>query len=286
MRRFAPALTVLALAVIPIAARAGLLELLRGYRELEVITVTDVSNYGNFLPQATPAAPQYYVAISLGYRDLGGYMAGIKQPPAEDVLRLLSAELAKQGYLPSTPRSPAPTLLLVYTWGTLNADKFYGPDPSMPAAQINRGQIVSFLGGRKVGMDRDFFNPLTAPIIGLTAYNYKARSLYEVAAEDFYVIAVGAYDLETALQKKHQPALWTTRIAAPSLGFSMADVVPAMLAIGGRQFGRETPQPVWINASDKFKPDVRLGELQLLDYLKDDPLPVTDQSETLRDKKK
>ncbi|RXK54442.1 hypothetical protein ESB00_00655 [Oleiharenicola lentus] len=283
MRRVTPAFVLLFLS--PAICGAGLWDLIRSHRELEVITVTEVSTESGFRPAASRDQPHYYVAASLGYRDLGGQIAGFKQPPTELVLRLISAELAKQGYLPSTSRSGPPTLLLCYTWGTLNAERFYGPDPSRPPLQVNRGQIVRFLGGHKIGLDQAFFNPLTAPMVGLTANSYDARNLLEVAEEDFYVIVVSAYDLDAALEMRRKPPLWTTRIAAPSLGFSLADVMPAMLAIGGQQFGRETPRPVWINADDKFTPNVKLGELQLVEYLKSDPLPVTDASETKVEKK-
>lgn len=280
MRCVTPTLLLfLPLVVAPAVASDGLWKLIRGHRDLEVITVTDVSSTASFLPPASPAQPQYYIAASLGYRELGGVMAGFEEPPSQDVLRLIASELAKQGYLPSTSRSSPPTLMLVYTWGTLNADNSYGGDPSAPPSQRNRAQIASFLGGRKLGLDDNFFNPLTAPLPGLTAYNYEANSLLEVARESFYVIVVSAYDIDAALQKRRRPPVWTTRIAAPSLGFSMGDVLPAMLAIGGAQFGRDTPRPVWINASDKFKPNVTLGELQLVEYLKDDPLPVTDATD-------
>jgi hypothetical protein len=285
MRRLAPALLIPALFAAPALGHAGALDLILGKRDLEVITVTDLSSTGNFVPAATPENPQYYVAASLGYRDLGGYMAGIEAPPSEVVLHLISAELAKQGYVPSTAHSPAPTLMLVYTWGTLNAENLYGGDPSAPPTQLNRGQIVRFLGGQKVGMDDNFFNPLTAPIQGLSVYNFEAERILDVARESFYVIVVSAYDIESALQKKRLPPLWTTRIAAPSLGFAMGDVFPAMLAIGGAQFGRETPRPVWINANDKFTPSVTLGELRLVEYLQDSPLPVADVSDAVIEKK-
>jgi hypothetical protein len=282
MRYAVPAFATLALAALPASSLAGLWDLLRSHRDLEVITVTDVSATGNLVAPATPDQPQYYIAASLGFRDLGGVMGGISEPPTSEVLRLISAELAKQGYRPATTRSAPPSLLLVYTWGTLNAEESFNGNPDLPPVQRNHGQIVRFLGGRKVGISDDYFNPLLQPMLGLQVYNYQARTLLEVAREDFYVIVVSAYDLEAALQKKRRPPLWTTRIAAPSLGFRMADVVPAMLAIGGQQFGRETPRPVWVNASDKFKPNVTLGELQLLEYLGSDPLPVTDASHMVK----
>lgn len=285
MRCAHPAVAILALALLPPAGHASLWDLIRSHRDLEVITVTDVSARGNLLTPATPAEPQYYIAASLGFRELGGAMGGISAPPQADVLRLIAAELAKQGYLPATPRSSAPSLLLCYTWGTLNAVRFPGLDPEFPPVQHNHAQIVRFLGGRKVGIDDDYFHPLLQPVIGLQAYNYAAQTLLEVAREDFYVIVVSAYDLDAVREKRRRPPVWTTRIAAPSLGFRLADVLPAMLAIGGRQFGRDTPRPVWINASDKFTPNVTLGELQLVEYLGDDPLPVTDASHVVREKR-
>lgn len=285
MRYATPAFASLALAALPALLPAGLWDWLRSHRDLEVITVTDVSATGNLLAPATPEQPQYYIAASLGFRDLGGVMGGISEPPTNEVLRLISAELARQGYRPATTRSAPPSLLLVYTWGTLNADESFGPNPDLPPVQRNHGQIVRFLGGRKLGISDDYFNPLLQPVLGLQIYNYRAQTLLEVAREDFYVIIVSAYDLEAALQKKHRPPVWTTRIAAPSLGFRMADVVPAMLAIGGPQFGRETPRPVWVNATDQFKPNVTIGELQLLEYLGRDPLPVTDASHLVKERR-
>lgn len=286
MHRVTPAFACFALLLAPLPARAaGLWDLICGHRDLEVITVTDVSATASLVPPASPAQPQYYIAASLGYRDLGASIAGFSEPPPDkDVIHLLSSELAKHGYLPAKQNVTPASLLLVYTWGTLNAERFYGGDPSR-YSQLNRAQMVRFLGGSKVGMGDDFFDPLTAPALGLAVQSYAARNIYEVAGEDLYVIVVSAYDLESALQRKRRPPLWTTRIAAPSLGFSFGDVLPSLLAIGGQQFGRDTARPVWVNASDKFKPTVRMGELQLLEYLNGEPLPVADVSDAPIEKK-
>ncbi|MDQ5979760.1 MAG: hypothetical protein QG602_2735 [Verrucomicrobiota bacterium] len=286
MRRVTPAFVVPLLVLLPAVSRAGIWELITGRRDLEVITVTELSGRGQFLPPASPDQPQYYIAASLGYRDLGASIAGFSEPPHDkDVIHLISSELAKQGFLPAKTDSKPPSLLLVYTWGTLNAERFYGPDPSRPSIQANHRQMVRFLGGAKVGLGSDFFNPLTAPIMGLTAQSFDAQNIYDVAREDLYVMIVAAYDLESALERKRQPPLWITRIAAPSLGFSFSNVLPSMLSIGGQQFGRDTPRPVWVNATDKFKPTVRLGELQLLEYMKGETLPVVDVSDAPLEKK-
>lgn len=250
------------------------LDLLLGHRELEVITVTDATPAGKQLSPASKEHPQYYIGYSLGFRDLGAAVGGIKEPPTKDVLRTIAAELAKQGYLPATPTSPPPTLVLAYTWGTLNADEFR-PDPELPGTVMNRAQVVSFLGGRKLGFSRDFFDPLTAPVTGLQTMSFDAKNLYEIARVDFYIVVVSAYDL-AAIRDKKKRLLWMTRIAMPSLGFDLGESMPAMLAIAGPHIGRETDRPVWMTASEKFKPNVKLGELQLIEYLGNAPLPIVE----------
>lgn len=262
----------------------GFFDLLLGRRDLEVITVTDMTPAGKKMPAASKDHPQYYVGVSLGFRDLGATMGGIKEPPPSDALRFIAAELAKQGYLPATPKSPPPTLVLAYTWGTLNAD-LDRRDPDLPGTVRNRPQIVRFLGGAKVGLTRDFFDPLTAPATGLMTMSYDAKNLYEIAQEDFYVIVVSAYDL-AALKDKQKRLLWMTRIATPSLGFALDESMPAMLAIAGPHLGRETERPVWMSASEKFKPNVKLGELQLVEYLGDSPLEVLDHSKDAKKPKR
>lgn len=274
MRAAGLLLVIASLAALRLEAR-GFLELLFGRRELEVITVTDATIAGRQRPPASPAHPQYYVGISLGFRDLGAAVGGIKEPPAQDALRFIAAELAKQGYLPATDKSPAPTLLLACTWGTLNADVFQ-PYPEMPGRVRNRPEILRFLGGRKIGFDENFFDPLTAPVTGLQLMSYDAQSLYEISSEDFYIIVVSAYDL-AALREQKKQLLWMTRIATPSLGFDLGASMPAMLAIAGPHLGRETARPVWMSATEKFKPDVKLGELQLVEYLDGAPLPMVEK---------
>lgn len=48
-----------------------------------------------------------------------------------------------------------------------------------------------------------------------------------------------------------------------SLGLELDKMLPVMLPIAGLCIGHETEQPVCINASDKYKPSVQLGELRL-----------------------
>ncbi len=260
----------------PVARAGSFLEFLLGKQDLQVITNTEVTPAGRLLPPATKDHPQYYIAVSGGYQDFGGVMGGITQPPPKEVYQLLTAELAKRGYLPATEQSPPPTLALFFTWGTLNVDYGFN-DPDQASAPNNRAQILRFLGGGKVGLDDNFLDPLTTPVTGLSLMSSDSRDLYDISDEDLYVTVVSAYDLESIRQKKRQ-LLWMTRIASISRGFDLPDALPSMVAIGGAQFGRETAKPVWVRASERYKPDVKIGELQLVEYLNGAKLPVVDGS--------
>lgn len=277
MSPFVRTLFLCAVLVLPSVARAGsFLEFLLGKHDLEVITNTDVTAAGRKLPPPSKGNPQYYIAVSGGYQDFGGIMGGIKEPPPKDVYKLLTAELAKRGFLPATEQSPPPTLALFFTWGTLNVDYDFS-DPDQSNTPRNRAQILRFLGAGKVGLDDNFLDPLTAPVTGLSLMSSESHDLYDISDEDLYVTVVSAYDLESLRHKKKE-LLWMTRIASLSRGFDLPEALPAMVAIGGAQFGRETAKPVWVRASEHYKPDVKIGELQLVEYLNGAKLPVVDAS--------
>lgn len=260
-------------------ARAGVLDFLFGQRDIEVITITDMSPEGRLFRRPTPDNPTYYIAASLGFRDLGGMVGGEKQPPTAEVIRTLTKVLAKQGYLPATEQSPAATLVLALAWGTLNADLDYGMDPDAPPRQRNRQQILKFLGGYKMGFSNADFDPLMPSLGGLSFHDFDSRALYDLAAEDFYVAVIGAYDA-AAMARKQKKLLWTTRISCPSRGFWLADVMPTMMAISGANIGREMAKPSWVHASEKYQPDVQIGDPLLVEYLEKGVLPVVDVSKT------
>lgn len=265
-----------ALLSVSLPVQGGILDFLFGKPELEVITVTDMTPAGRLHPAPTPTAPVRYVAVSLGFQDIGGIVGGDKIPPKEEMLRTITKVLAEQGFVPATDDAP-PSVLLLLTWGSLYTDMEYGFNPDMPPRQRNRQQILKFIGGYKMGFSDNDFDPLTAPAMGLTFKGYDAQQFYDMASDDFYMAIVAAYDFES-VKLKQRKLLWVTRISCPSRGFWLGDVMPAMMSIAGPNIGRETNQPVWVKASDKYKPEVKIGDLQLLEYLDSGPIPVIDQT--------
>lgn len=259
------------------AARANVLDWLLPKHDVQVITVTDTTPTGAVLRRPTPEQPAYYIALSLGYHDLGGIIAGDKIPPKEAMVRTIAKVLAKQGYIPATQAHP-PTLVLLWMWGTMYVDRFgTGSDLFPEGPQVNRTQILRFLGAYKVGLISKDPQPMMDDYLmsGLNIRSASADAIYSASGDDLYVAAIAAYDYRAFAQKKKE-LLWITKISCPSIGLQMDETLPTMLAIAAPNIGRETAQPVWVNASDKYKPDVKIGDPKLVEYLDKAKLPIID----------
>ena len=260
-------------------ASASVLSWLFPKHDVQVIAVTDTTPVGALRRPVTPANPAYYAAVNAGYRDFGGIIAGEKIPPKDEVLKTIARVLAKQGYLPATDDHP-PTLLLVWTWGTMNTDRMPSMNPDdTETRQINRNQLLRFMGGYKVGLITKEPDPFRQDLMLPGAWIRDADSdmIYELASEDLYVAAISAYDYAAALRKE-KSLLWMTKISCPSRGLELPQTLPAMLALAGPYIGRETDKPVSIKATEQFKAEVKIGDPTVVEYLENRPLPIIDST--------
>jgi hypothetical protein len=185
--------------------------------------------------------------------------------------------LAKQGYLPATTEHP-PTLLVIWTWGTMNTDRLYtGSTDDLEGRQVNRNQLLRFMGAYKLGLISKDPGSLQQSTYMSEALFRDADSdmLLDLATEDLFVAAISAYDYAAAAQQK-KVLLWSTKISCPSRGLAMKETLPAMLALAGPYIGRETVKPVSVKATDKFKPDVRIGDPTLVEYVDKNPPTVVE----------
>lgn len=260
------------------ASAAGILDWLLPKHDVQVITVTDTTPVGALRRPASPSNPIYYTAVNVGYRDFGGIIAGEKIPDKEAVVKTIATVLAKQGFLPATEAHPA-TILLLWTWGTMNTDRMYMSGDDTEGRQVNRRQLMRFMGAYKLGMiskDRSGFQDdlYTA---GLLFRDADSELIADLATEDLYVAAISAYDHAAALRQE-KVLLWTTKISCPSRGLSMPETLPVMLTLAGPHIGRETARPVHVTAADKLKPDVKIGDPTVVEYMENTPLPVIDAS--------
>ena len=257
-----------------LGVRASLLDVLFPVPELQVITVTDVGRGSLPLRIPTTADPVYYVPVCVGYHDFGAPIAGDRLPKKEDMIRVITKVLAKQGYLPADAIHP-PTQIILFAWGTLYPETL--EIPPFPRGQFNFSQELVFLGGAKLGI-REAERPTPFPEIeGLTFSTPQQDAIRDAARDMFYVAKISGYELKAAAAGKSR-LLWSTRISGFARRRIMADSLPAIVVIGGPNIGRDTPRPVWTRASEHFKPEVKLGEPKLEEFLDSGRLPVVDLS--------
>jgi hypothetical protein len=242
--------------------------------DVQVIAVTDTTPVGALRRAVSPDNPAYYTALSVGYRDFGGSIAGEKIPPKDEVLKTITRVLAKQGYLPATDEN-LPTLLLIWTWGTMNTDLMFSTNPDdIEGYQVNRNQLLRFMGAYKLGMiskePRAFQQDLMP---GALFGDADSELIATLATEDLYVAAISAYDYAAAVRQE-KTLLWTTKISCPSRGLALPQTLPAMLALAGPYIGRETERPISLKATEEFKTEVTIGDPTLVEYIENTPLPV------------
>jgi hypothetical protein len=185
--------------------------------------------------------------------------------------------LAKQGYLPAGEGRPA-SLLLLWTWGTMNTDRVYSFNPDdTEGRQVNRRQLLRFMGAYKLGLVAKEPNALMDDTLmpGVLFRDADQDLINDLSTEDLYVAAIAAYDYAAATRKE-KVLLWTTKISCPSRGLGMPETLPVMLALAGPNIGRETPKPVAVKATDKFKPEVRIGDPTVVEYLQSNATPVAE----------
>jgi len=268
-------LVVCCCAVAPVTYAGALRDFLLPRHELQAITVTDFTPAGLQRRVPSPDAPLYYAAVNAGYRDFGGIMAGERMISRQDVNQTMLKVLAKQGYLPAGPNQ-RPDVILLWTWGTLYTERLHFPTDGY-SPQINDRQILRFLGGDKLGLVSKHSDPFPEQTLmpGLRYHGGEAQNFIDASSDDYFVAVISAYDVNLS-DLKHAQLLWNTRISCPSRGFWLPEAFPAMLAIATPYIGRETAKPVWVRATDKFKPEVKLGDLQIVEYLERNQNAVVD----------
>ncbi len=223
----------------------------------DVIVATDTTEAGKALTPPTPQQPVYYLGMSLGCKL--GSIPGDHEPDRKQLTDFVTGILAKQGYLGARPGVHDPSLFLVLQWGYLKPGTedlrwFLGYDPSQDIAAPN---IPGQLG----------------PEIWRRSFRSREiETILQDSQEAIYGIIVTAFDYKSA--DTDQPiACWQTRIGLPANGKSMAEALPTMLVAAGPEIGRPSDKPLLVDVSLARKSRVTLGELQILDIVKDLPAP-------------
>ncbi len=230
-------------------------------RDVQVITVTDMTPEGRKLRRPTKEAPLYYEALVLGYRDYGRSIANMDVPDKREMLKFIVKLLADQGYYPGTEKN-MPEVLLAIGWGMINE---------------RPGAALRFMGGDKADVlwELEGLSVSTAPRV-LTR-NMRSSTLdliVQASRENLFMISIQALDRELATQGVAR-LLWHTKVSAPAQGLAMTPSYKKMFREAAPLLGRETGGPVWTSVPERQEV-FHYGELRVLDAIDPDRLPITD----------
>ena len=227
--------------------------------DIDVITVTDMTDLGRTYPNATPVQPVYYMIVNLGEKYFGRSWGGERTPKSREALKWMMEAMAKQGYLLANDQHP-PTQLFVFAWGMLQGSS------GRPALKFLGGEKVDLMweleeNGGFANKNGGFVNSRVL-LRGLQRTGI-AGKVWDIAEEDLFIGIVRSYTIDSLKAEKPE-LLWETRFGCPSTGFWMKDAMPQMIKAAALNFGRETKLPVNLNATVEFKGRVDYGELKIM----------------------
>jgi hypothetical protein len=122
------------------------LTVLAGCIPPQVIVVGDLTATGKQLTPPDTQHPIYYFPLVVGYKEMGGVIAGEKVPVKNQVSHTLAVALAKQHYLVLDANHP-PEQLLVFWWGSMNPQiEDFGSDDPMDQVFFNQSEMLALVG--------------------------------------------------------------------------------------------------------------------------------------------
>jgi hypothetical protein len=227
-------------------------------RQTEVNIIVDMTPEGRKVEPPSQAKPARYLPLVLGYKEIGAPIAGSKPPLQNEVLHLAALELARQGYLVISKTAPAPSLILLFQWGSMNPqiETFFDENPGQRMF-ANEPQMLALVGGNTLQhMDLDF----------------EKEQIRQGAEESRYFVALTAFDFKAYARNHKKVMLWQAKMSLPSVSVSIDEAMPALVRAGGPLFGRETVRPkrVVLPVTDEGRVDI--GALTVKDY-QDAPSP-------------
>ncbi|MDF9833376.1 hypothetical protein M2103_001600 [Ereboglobus sp. PH5-5] len=224
--------------------------------DIDVLVAPDRTAEGkNFVPP-TAEKPRHCIIHSAGPMELGAVYAGEKIPREEEVAPHVKKALASQHYLEIDKDHPEPSLLIVYSWGSINADETeLGEEGGTATTQRHTAEMLGIVSTNKMDLRPHSFN--------------RKHNLPDLS-EGRYFILFGAYDYAAlkAGKPRRQTMLWRTRLSIYNTGRGsapLAEAIPRMLEVGASSFGADG-YPVELRNKLK-KGKVTLGEAEVVEYV-------------------
>lgn len=218
----------------------------------DVTVAADRTKAGEKYRPPTPEKPQYYVLGTVGALELGAVYAGeAPMPVRNEVEPLIVTALEKQNFRQAGEKTPPPTLVIIYAWGSINPDEIDMGDPDAPPVQLNTGQML-----RIVATKNDDLTP------GSFDRNYNLPDI----TEGRHFLLIGAYDyasFDLGDPKRKRTILWRARLSVPNTSATLAQSIPALLETGADFFGQDGPSTTL--AGKLRKGTVEVGEAKVVE---------------------
>lgn len=268
---------------------------------LEMSVITEMTELGKRLPQASRQEPQYFLATSGGYRALGMSAPGNeKSPPPEELEKMMYGALARSGFLPADDKHVA-KLALVYHWGSYSSAAQAVDDMDVPMSELlmirellERAGIV---GGTRFASDflkaledeadyrratapkmdstgtvevipsvagdlADKMLSATSPMHRFVQRDDITRRLVDMAYGSCYYVIASAYDASALAQGRHR-LLWRTKMSVLADGVSLTQTVRPMIFHAGDYFGRNMDAAVTLSRRVR-EGKVEIGEASVI----------------------
>jgi hypothetical protein len=201
--------------------------------------------------QAPQGGPVSYVAFDGGYIEAGDPIVGDTPPTADQVLQSLRGTLGDHGFQETVG---TPSVVLTYHWGVLRVDHRqikvpYGIKSNLMARielvsthQLG-AEVENHILGRErgTGLNEDASAPrlLVGPL----------ETINQDSKQPRIFVIVSAYDYQ-GLVHREAKLLWRVKMSTQERSGEMREVIPALLAAGGKYFGKN-----FTNVQDIEAPD-------------------------------
>lgn len=221
---------------------------------LSMTAYTTVTRIGReFFTPPADGQPVHFEARDDGQKQLGQKLAGERSPPPETIREILFTALATNGYQPA-PAGVRPKLLLVYYWGSHNADR----DLATLFPELAR----QYLAERAFLVGGDAFQAHVMDGSPIEGGRTKVWFLKDQAREDLNFVVVSAYDYD-AHSLGEARLVWRTTLTVGARGVSLEDSLAPLILTGADYFGREMPEPLGFRRPVR-RGTVTLGPLQIM----------------------
>jgi hypothetical protein len=193
---------------------------------IDVMVVAEQMTPGARVAHPTPEHPIYYVAYDAGYIEAGSPIGGLRPPSAAAIAQTLRAALGSAGY-EAAPADVAPSLVLVYHWGSIR--------PGFPGQPLvsysNLEARLSLVAPAKMVRNVEQF--LVDRRIANAGYVASdLRNALDAAQGARYFAILSAYDF--AAISRHNPLLlWRVRLSAQENSGPLDEILPTLIGSCG-----------------------------------------------------